>query len=77
MLMDELMRLKQDLLQVTTELVANCRFCTKISSNPEDVAPISCTKYSGSSTPISINVATCLGCGEYKSLKSNIQNAVV
>lgn len=45
--------------------ISNCKYCIKISEEPVS-APISCTKYAGSNIPISVNLATCLTCKEYK-----------
>jgi hypothetical protein len=64
--MNEVVQLKQELLLVTTELISRCTYCTMISEDPLFRTPIYCTKYSGSSSPIMVNVATCLSCGEYK-----------
>jgi hypothetical protein len=64
--MDETLQIKQELLKVTSALVSNCKYCTTISDDPDLKTPIYCTKLSGSFTPICVNVATCLSCGEYK-----------
>jgi hypothetical protein len=71
--MEDLNRIKQLLLSVTKELVANCQFCVEINSDPDDKTPIQCVKYSGNSTPISLNAATCLSCKEYKKTDSFLQ----
>lgn len=63
--MDELNRIKHLTLSVTRELVANCRFCVEIALDPDDKTPIQCIKFSGNSTPISVNATTCLTCKEY------------
>lgn len=64
--MEELVRFKQTMLDITHELISGCRFCTHISTNPEDKTPVHCVKYSGCSIPVQVNAATCLSCQEYK-----------
>lgn len=64
--MEDLNRIKQLMLSVTKELVSNCRFCVEIASDADDKTPIQCVKYSGNSSPISLNATTCLTCKEYK-----------
>ncbi|UUZ84266.1 hypothetical protein LJK88_11440 [Paenibacillus sp. P26] len=48
------------------QMISHCTYCTMISVDPEYRTPIACTKFSGSSRPVLVNLATCLGCGEYK-----------
>ena len=69
--MHELDELKRKLLRLTFELVSGCPYCVSVSEDPESKAPVSCTKWSGSSHPISVNPATCLSCGEYRN-RTNI-----
>lgn len=64
--MDDLNRMKRLMLTVTQELIGGCRFCIEIASDPEDRTPIQCVKFSGNSTPISVNAATCITCKEFK-----------
>jgi hypothetical protein len=48
------------------ELVSSCSYCTMVTVNPHYKTPVYCTKYSGSISPILVNVPACLSCGEYK-----------
>ncbi|MDF2724170.1 MAG: hypothetical protein K0Q59_3845 [Paenibacillus sp.] len=57
---------KQMMLNATHEVISECRFCVHINVDSDDRTPVQCVKYSGCSTPIRINVATCLSCQEYK-----------
>lgn len=57
---------KQTMLDATHELISGCRFCVHIATDFDDRTPVQCVKYSGCSTPVKINVATCLSCQEYK-----------
>ncbi|CAG7647657.1 hypothetical protein ACFQI7_20480 [Paenibacillus allorhizosphaerae] len=54
---------------VTTEMVSQCTYCTMISPDPQYNTPVHCTKLSGSSRPVLVNLATCLSCGEYRQAK--------
>jgi hypothetical protein len=56
----EQMKLSEEIMKQIT----NCKYCTKISEAPI-TTPILCIKYAGSTVPISVNLATCLTCGEY------------
>lgn len=51
---------------ITCEMVSHCSYCTMISPNPLYKTPVYCTKYSGSRSPIMVNLEACLTCGEYK-----------
>ncbi|PYI52071.1 hypothetical protein [Paenibacillus flagellatus] len=64
--MDDTVRLKQTMLNVTQQLIAGCRFCVQISQDPDDKTPVHCVKYSGCAIPVLVNAATCLSCQEYK-----------
>lgn len=64
--MEEIVRLKQTMLDVTHELISGCRFCVHIASDSDDRTPVHCVKYSGCAIPVQINTATCLSCQEYK-----------
>ncbi|MCD1258053.1 hypothetical protein B5M42_004270 [Paenibacillus athensensis] len=50
---------------LTVEQAAACRYCASIA-DPASRTPVQCTKFAGSSVPISVNLATCLTCGEYR-----------
>jgi hypothetical protein len=63
--MADLFEMKQELIRTTMQQIASCRYCTEIV-NDSVRAPIHCTKFSGSSVPISVNITTCITCGEYK-----------
>jgi len=58
--------MKEDRFKEIFELITCCNHCIEISDIRGDRAPISCTKYSGSSHPIYVNLNTCLVCGEYE-----------
>jgi len=62
----EITTLKRKLLRLTAELASGCPFCAFVSDDPENEAPVACTKWSGSSYPVGVNPATCLSCGEYR-----------
>jgi hypothetical protein len=47
------------------EQIAHCKYFLGNSVGSLRT-PILCTKFSGSSVPISVNLATCLSCQEYK-----------
>ncbi|RKN85259.1 hypothetical protein [Paenibacillus ginsengarvi] len=64
--MEDLVRLKQTMLNITHELLSGCRFCVQIASDCDDRTPVHCVKYSGCAIPVQINAATCLSCQEYK-----------
>ncbi|WP_127579077.1 hypothetical protein [Paenibacillus koleovorans] len=64
--MNEMNRMKSIMLSVTRELIAGCRFCVEISADPDEKTPIQCTKFSGGSSPIFLNAATCLSCQEFR-----------
>jgi hypothetical protein len=48
------------------DLISNCNYCVKISTKTDSRTPIFCTKYSGSSQAIRLNINTCTACGEYR-----------
>lgn len=56
---------KQEPVLPTLEQVKSCRYCTGISTENAKT-PVQCTKFSGSTTAISVNLFTCLTCGEYE-----------
>ncbi|MCP3773581.1 hypothetical protein NLX71_09680 [Paenibacillus sp. MZ04-78.2] len=64
--MDKLLRSQLETELITTEMVKHCSYCVMISPDPLHRTPIYCIKYSGSSTPILVNLATCLTCGDFK-----------
>ncbi|MBD0381549.1 hypothetical protein ICC18_15615 [Paenibacillus sp. WST5] len=47
------------------EQIARCKYFTGISEHAPRT-PIHCIKYAGSQVPISVNLAACHTCGEYK-----------
>ncbi|MED4602187.1 hypothetical protein P9314_15990 [Paenibacillus validus] len=51
---------------VTIEMVSHCGYCTQVHGDPYCRTPVHCTKFSGSCSPIHVNLATCMTCGEYK-----------
>ncbi|CAG7651614.1 hypothetical protein PAESOLCIP111_06352 [Paenibacillus solanacearum] len=57
---------------VTTEKISHCSYCTMISPDPQYNTPIHCTKFSGSSRPVLVNLATCLSCGEYRQARCKL-----
>lgn len=52
-------------LDASFELIASCKSCTSIS-NHSSRTPVQCIKFAGSHVPISVNLATCYTCGDYK-----------
>ncbi|KZE76694.1 hypothetical protein [Paenibacillus elgii] len=64
--MDELLRSQLGTESITTDMVKHCSYCVMISPDPLHRTPVYCIKYSGSNTPILVNLATCLTCGDFK-----------
>jgi hypothetical protein len=52
-------------LEVAFEQIARCRSCTSISDHSSRT-PVQCIKFAGSHIPISVNLAACHTCGDYK-----------
>jgi hypothetical protein len=63
--MEEFAKFKEQSLQTTLEHIQSCKYCTEIVTHSIRT-PVLCTKYAGSSVPISVNLVTCITCGEYK-----------
>jgi hypothetical protein len=63
-MMNETNPLQMELTPDIIKQIACCKYCMKITEE-KVTTPIHCTKYAGSSIPISVNLATCLTCGEY------------
>ncbi|MBP1993319.1 DNA polymerase elongation subunit (family B) [Paenibacillus eucommiae] len=57
--------IKQEFLKDVMKQILSCKHCTEIVSESSKT-PIRCTKYAGSLVPISVNLATCITCGDYK-----------
>lgn len=51
---------------LTIEMVSHCGYCMRVQGEPFSRTPIHCTKFSGSFSPILVNLAACMTCGEYK-----------
>ncbi|SDD31981.1 hypothetical protein SAMN02799630_02715 [Paenibacillus sp. UNCCL117] len=55
-----------EMMAVTANMIVSCRFCTRIQCDPSCRTPVHCTKWSGACSPILVNLAACMTCGEYK-----------
>jgi hypothetical protein len=63
--------LLSELSALTHELLSTCRYCVEIVADERVRTPVQCTKWSGSSFPISLSVVTCLSCREFESPPQN------
>jgi hypothetical protein len=68
------MQLDEALIKLVMDYVSSCKYCTSISDNPTETAPIGCVKFSGSMIPISINPAACLSCVEFNNKYPSIES---